>query len=83
MGPTNTIKDIIEAKNNYGFSGIPITENGHMGGKLEGLVTQRDIDMIQEDVNKNKPVSEVLKLSQNVYENPLFIWGIQSVIKSD
>ena len=57
MGPKNTIRDIIKAKHSYGFSGIPITDNGKMGGKLEGLVTQRDIDMIPDE--ELKPVSEV------------------------
>jgi hypothetical protein len=28
-----------------GFSGIPITESGHVGSKLLGLCTSRDIDL--------------------------------------
>jgi len=35
-------------KQKYGFSGIPITENGLMGGKLVGMVTNRDTDFIRD-----------------------------------
>ena len=49
MSCGHTVQDIINAKNTYGFSGIPITENGRMGGKLTGLVTQRDIDFLTPD----------------------------------
>lgn len=59
MSPTHTVRDVIAAKAEYGFSGIPITENGHMGEKLVGLVTQRDIDFLSSDAYKT-PVSEVM-----------------------
>ncbi len=49
MSPTNTVADVVDAKRKYGFSGIPVTENGQMGGKLVGLVTQRDIDFLSSD----------------------------------
>ena len=49
MSPENTVQDVVEAKKMYGFSGIPITEKGHMGEKLVGLVTQRDIDFLSSD----------------------------------
>lgn len=58
MSSSHTVKDVVQAKKNYGFSGIPITENGHMGEKLVGLVTQRDIDFLTPD-EYNTPLSEV------------------------
>ena len=47
MSPKHTVADVNEAKRKYGFSGIPITENGRMGSKLVGLITQRDVDFLQ------------------------------------
>ena len=44
LSPENTIEDIYSIKAHYGFSGIPITEDGHLGSKLVGIVTNRDID---------------------------------------
>ncbi|MCL1911203.1 MAG: IMP dehydrogenase [Leptospirales bacterium] len=44
LSPENTIEDIDNIKAHYGFSGIPITEDGHLGSRLVGIVTNRDID---------------------------------------
>ncbi|XP_046339513.2 inosine-5'-monophosphate dehydrogenase 1-like [Haliotis rufescens] len=59
MSPSHTVSDIVQAKRQYGFSGIPITEKGHMGEKLVGLVTQRDIDFFTRD-QYHTPISEVM-----------------------
>lgn len=44
LSPRHRISDIYEIKNRYGFSGIPITEDGTLKSKLVGIVTNRDID---------------------------------------
>lgn len=44
LGPDNTIEDLDDIKEKFGFSGIPITEDGTFNGKLIGIVTNRDID---------------------------------------
>lgn len=46
LGPTNTVREVIAVKKTKGFAGIPITENGKLGGKLLGIVTSRDIDFL-------------------------------------
>ncbi len=45
LSPDHTIADIYKIKEKYGFSGIPITEDGTRNGKLIGIVTNRDIDL--------------------------------------
>ena len=62
LGPDNTLRDVDRVKQNYGFSGIPITDTGTMGGSLQGLITRRDVDFLHEDDYKT-PVSEVLDRS--------------------
>lgn len=44
LGPDAMIKDVDDIKRQYGFSSVPITDTGHLGGKLLGIVTSRDID---------------------------------------
>lgn len=48
LSPNHQIKDIDEIKSVYNFSGIPITEDGKMGSRLIGIVTNRDIDFISD-----------------------------------
>jgi IMP dehydrogenase len=48
LSPNHLIKDIDDIKEKYGFSGVPITEDGKMGSKLLGIVTNRDVDFLQD-----------------------------------
>jgi IMP dehydrogenase len=57
LGPLNRIRDIDAIKGKYGFSGIPITEDGTLNSKLIGIVTNRDIDFEQD---RSKLLSEVM-----------------------
>ena len=68
LSPENTVGDLWEIKEKYGFSGIPITENGKMGSKLVGIVTNRDIDFEKDSSRKLKEVmtKELLTASKKV-----------------
>jgi IMP dehydrogenase len=37
LGPKDTVKDVDMIKHKFGFSGVPITENGKIGEKLIGI----------------------------------------------
>lgn len=50
MGPKQRVSDVLNAKKKNGFTGIPITESGKLGGKLLGIVTSRDIDFRENDI---------------------------------
>lgn len=50
MGPKQRVVDVLNAKKKNGFTGIPITESGKLGGKLLGIVTSRDIDFRENDI---------------------------------
>lgn len=57
LSPHHTIKDVDIIKSEYGFSGIPITEDGKMGSKLVGFVSNRDIDFLED---RSRKLSEVM-----------------------
>jgi IMP dehydrogenase len=57
LSPDHTIADIISIKEHHGFSGIPITEDGTLRGKLVGIVTNRDIDF---ETDRTRKLREVM-----------------------
>lgn len=44
LSPDHTIAHLDAVKEKYGFSGIPITEDGTQNTRLMGIVTNRDVD---------------------------------------
>ena len=57
MSPDNIIEDIDTMKKVYGFSGVPITEDGFLGSKLVGTVTKTDVDL---EADRSIPLSEIM-----------------------
>lgn len=49
LSPGHTVRDVMDIKKKCGFSGIPLTDSGRVGGVLVGIVTSRDIDFLNED----------------------------------
>jgi IMP dehydrogenase len=57
LSPDHKVSDIDEIKKKFGFSGVPITEEGRMGSKLLGIVTTRDVDFIKD---RSTPLKDVM-----------------------
>jgi IMP dehydrogenase len=62
LAPTSTLEDIDEIKARYGFSGIPITEDGAPNGRLVGIITNRDIEF---ESDRSRPVSQHMSTDLN------------------
>ena len=43
LSSQNTIKDVYDVNDRYGFFSVPITEDGTLNSKLIGIVTHRDV----------------------------------------
>ncbi|ETO08331.1 IMP dehydrogenase [Reticulomyxa filosa] len=57
LKPDSTVADVDAIKNRFGFSGVPITEDGQMNGKLVGIVSSRDIHFID---NRKTLVKDIM-----------------------
>ncbi|MBL8032711.1 MAG: IMP dehydrogenase [Leptospiraceae bacterium] len=57
LSPKNTIADIDNIAQRYGFSGVPITEDGTLRSKLVGIVANRDVDF---ERDRSLPLAKVM-----------------------
>lgn len=64
LSPDNTIEDLQNVMKTRKISGVPLTEDGKIGSKLVGLVSNRDIDFFEDISIKLKqvmtPISELV-----------------------
>lgn len=54
LSPEHTVEDAFRMKNKMGFSSFPITEDGKMGGKLLGIISNRDTSFVEDPTLKIK-----------------------------
>lgn len=52
MSPDDTAEDVFRMKSKKGFSSFPITECGRMGGRLLGIISNRDTSFIEDPTAK-------------------------------
>ncbi len=60
VSETQTVGEVAMIAKDMGFSGFPVTDTGHLHGKLVGIVTKRDIDFV---TDPSISVSEVMTRS--------------------
>jgi IMP dehydrogenase len=48
LSPDHTVEDIFRIKRTLGYSGIPITEDGNMGSRLVGIISNRDTSFVED-----------------------------------
>lgn len=48
LSPQHTVKDVFRIKAELGFSSFPITDTGKMGGRLLGVISNRDTSFIED-----------------------------------
>lgn len=48
LSPQDTAADVLRIKQELGYSGIPITQDGKMGSKLVGIVSNRDTSFVDD-----------------------------------
>lgn len=54
LSPDNTLEDVFRTKETRGFSSFPITDTGKMGGRLVGIISNRDSSFIEDPTVKIK-----------------------------
>jgi len=79
LGPNNTVADVDTIKQKYGYSSIPITENGQLGGVLVGIITSRDIDMI---TDRNLKVMDIMSTDLVVGREPITLTEANQKLQS-
>jgi len=78
LSPQHTIQEIDKIKQKFGFSGVPITENGKLGGKLVGIVTNRDIDFVED---RNIACGEVMTKNLTVANETCTLTDANAILK--
>jgi IMP dehydrogenase len=78
--PDHTVMDIDQLKATRGISSVPITVDGCMGSKLVGIVTQRDMDFVEDRTTKLSAV--MTPLDKLVYQKePISLEDANKILK--
>jgi len=48
LSPQDTVADVLKIKEELGYSGIPITQDGQLGSKLVGIISNRDTSFVDD-----------------------------------
>ena len=62
LSPNHTISDLDKLRDDKKISGVPVTEDGKLGSRLVGLVSNRDTDFIEDRTMKLADVMTPIEL---------------------
>jgi IMP dehydrogenase len=79
LSPDHEIREISKIKQKYGFSGIPITEDGTINSKLVGIISNRDIDF-EKDLSKK--IREVMSTDLVTAEKGISLADANEILKN-
>ena len=78
VSPEATVGEVEALKERLGFCGVPVTEDGTLGSKLVGIVTNRDIDF-EKDLSRK--VSEVMTTDLVVAKEGIDLHGANHILR--
>lgn len=81
LGPNNRVSDVLDIKRNFGFCGIPITEDGKLNSRLLGIVTSRDIDFLQGPEDANRLLKDVMTTNLITARRGISLQEAQAVLR--
>ena len=67
LSPEHRISDVDRIKEEHGFSGIPVTEDGTLQTPLLGMITNRDIDF---EKDRARPLREIMTPREELITAP-------------
>ncbi len=79
LSPNHTIADLDATKEKYGFSGIPVTEDGTARTKLVGIVTNRDVDF---EPNRETKLGAVMTTELITAEEGISLKEANNILKT-
>ncbi|MES0488870.1 MAG: IMP dehydrogenase [Leptospirales bacterium] len=78
LSPEHSISDIDRIKHDYGFTGIPITQDGTLKTKLIGIVSNRDIDF---EKDRSKKLGEVMTTELDTAQEGISLAEANNILK--
>ncbi|PHJ17212.1 inosine-5 -monophosphate [Cystoisospora suis] len=78
LRPTDTVADVDRIKERYGYSSVPVTDTGTLGGQLRGIVTSRDIDFI---LDRHTPLHEIMTSDLIVGYEPIQLADANNILR--
>jgi IMP dehydrogenase len=82
LSENHTVQEVLDIQKQHGFSGFPVTENGKIGSKLVGFLSERDYDFIEDKtISVKKLMTTKLITGKESKENKLTLEKAYEILK--